>query len=100
MARPGAVLGFEVMRTVPGAARVALVPLLLAAWFFGSARAEDVRSVDWGHFNVSLKGTPIGAEQFSLDLHGDSLVVQGNAYEIMPRRDADGSAVTLQKQVG
>lgn len=78
----------------------ALFALALLAVTAPAAMADGVESLDWGHFNLSLNGIPIGTEQFAVDRHGDSLVVQGNAFEIMPRREANGAAVTLQKQVG
>ena len=78
----------------------ALIALALMGLAPAAAPADAVVSLDWGHFNVSLNGIPIGTEQFALDVHSDSLVVQGNAFEIMPRREANGAAVTLQKQVG
>jgi hypothetical protein len=60
--------------------------------------AEPV-SVAAGHFNIFLDDRPIGTEQFELSITSDSLVIRANCFTIMPRRDENGAAVTLQKQM-
>jgi hypothetical protein len=78
-------------------------PVLLALIVLSvspSPAHPEAINVDAGHFNVFLNDRPIGTEQFSLDLTGDSLVVQANSYHVLPRRDSNGQEVTLQKQMG
>jgi hypothetical protein len=72
---------------------------MLLALVAAPVRAEVI-NVDAGHFKVFLNDRPIGTEQFSMDLTGDSLVVQANSFQVLPRREEDGRQVTLQKQMG
>lgn len=96
MGGPNAVLGSFPMK-------IPRLPLLLALVALSAAAAPvhpEPVNVDAGHFNVFLDNRPIGTEQFSLDLTGDSLVVQANSFHVLPRREANGQEVTLQKQMG
>jgi hypothetical protein len=61
--------------------------------------AETSRD-DLGKVNLYLNDRPIGVEEFSFEVQGDSLVIVANTYQVMPRREDDGRTVALQKQMG
>src|SRR5438132_729939 len=71
--------------------------LLLAAVPASTAGADDVIHVDQGRYTVSVSGHPIGTEEFSFDVSGDSLVVEARSHQSLPAHGPDGGMFELDK---